>query len=168
MTKLSALHKLFRKIQLVAFDFDGVFTDNAVYVFDDGTEAVRCFRGDGMGLDKLKKAGIGTVIISTETNPVVTARSKKLGIRCIQGCDDKLNVLKSIAGEWGISLDYVAFVGNDINDLDCLKSVGLPVIVADSTEDVIPYAKVVLTNKGGNGAVREFCNMIWEAWNSEK
>lgn len=168
MTKLSVLHELFRNVQLVAFDFDGVFTDNAVYVFDDGTEAVRCFRGDGIGLNKLKKAGIETVIISTETNPVVTARSKKLGIRCIQGCNDKLNVLRSIAEQSGISLEYVAFVGNDINDLDCLKSVGLPVVVADSMEDVKPYAKVVLTNKGGNGAVREFCNMIWEAWNSEE
>ncbi len=75
---------LLAKIRLVAFDFDGVFTDNMVYVLEDGTEAVRCFRSDGLGLQKLKNLGIETVIISTEANPVVTARARKLKIRCIQ------------------------------------------------------------------------------------
>ena len=89
---------LFAKIRLVAFDFDGVFTDNMVYVLEDGTEAVRCFRSDGLGLQKLKKLGIETVIISTEANPVVSARARKLKIRCIQNCQDKRAVLEEIAG----------------------------------------------------------------------
>ena len=67
-------------IRLVAFDFDGVFTDDMVYVLQDGTEAVRCFRGDGIGLQKLVRLGIEAIIISTEANPVVTARADKLKI----------------------------------------------------------------------------------------
>ena len=76
------LQETIQKIRLVAFDFDGVFTDNMVYVLQDGSEAVRCNRSDGIGLQKLKKLGIETVIISTESNPVVSARAAKLKIRC--------------------------------------------------------------------------------------
>ena len=72
------LQKAIRKIRLIAFDFDGVFTDNMVYVLQDGSEAVRCNRSDGIGLQKLNKLGIKTVIISTESNPVVSARAQKL------------------------------------------------------------------------------------------
>ena len=114
----SAIKKDIRKIRLVAFDFDGVFTDNMVYVLQDGTEAVRCHRGDGIGLQKLKKIGIETVIISTEANPVVSARARKLKIRCYQDCRDKRKMLESLAQRLGISLDEVAFVGNDpLHDL---------------------------------------------------
>ena len=84
------------KIRLVAFDFDGVFTDNMVYVFENGTEAVRCSRGDGIGLQKLRDLGIETVIISTESNPVVSARARKLKMRCIQDCADKRKTLENI------------------------------------------------------------------------
>ena len=77
------LRKTIQRIRLVAFDFDGVFTDNMVYVMQDGAEAVRCNRGDGIGLQKLTKLGLETVIISTESNPVVSARARKLKIRCL-------------------------------------------------------------------------------------
>ena len=110
------LQETIRKNRLVAFDFDGVFTDNMVYVLQDGLEAVRCNRSDGIGLQKLKKLGVETVIISTESNPVVSARAQKLKIRCFQNCEDKRKTLESVARELGISLDEVAFVGNDIND----------------------------------------------------
>jgi 3-deoxy-D-manno-octulosonate 8-phosphate phosphatase KdsC-like HAD superfamily phosphatase len=83
------IDEIIGRIRLIAFDFDGVFTDNMVYVFENGTEAVRCFRSDGIGLHKLKKLGIDTVIISTEANPVVSARARKLKIHCIQDCQDK-------------------------------------------------------------------------------
>ena len=116
------LQEAIRKIRLIAFDFDGVFTDNMVYVLQDGSEAVRCNRSDGIGLQKLKKLGIETVIISTESNPVVSARAQKLKIRCFQNCEDKRKTLENVAREIGISLDEVAFVGNDINDQPCLDS----------------------------------------------
>ena len=111
--KLHNIDEMIRRIRLVAFDFDGVFTNNMVYVFEDGREAVRCFRSDGIGLHKLKKLGIETVIISTEANPVVSARAHKLKIRCIQDCQDKRAALEDIAHDQGIGLGEMAFVGND-------------------------------------------------------
>ncbi|HYR01894.1 MAG TPA: HAD family hydrolase, partial [Syntrophobacteria bacterium] len=154
------LSELIRTIRLVAFDFDGVFTDNAVYVFQDGSEAVRCFRGDGIGLEKLRALGVDVAIISTETNPVVSARARKLGIPCVQGCKDKRAALRDMAREKGISLAEVAFVGNDINDVPCLAAVGLPVIVQDAHPDVIPYGRYRTTSPGGRGAVRELCDLF--------
>jgi 3-deoxy-D-manno-octulosonate 8-phosphate phosphatase (KDO 8-P phosphatase) len=147
-------------IRLVAFDFDGVFTDNSVYVFQDGSEAVRCYRGDGIGLRRLEALGVLPLIISTEANPVVTARSYKLGIRCVQNCDDKLATLKSIIKEVAISKEQVAFVGNDVNDLDCLRYVGLSIVVNDAHTDVIPYAHYRTKVVGGYGAVREICDLF--------
>lgn len=155
-----SLEERIQAIRLVAFDFDGVFTDNMVYVFEDGSEAVRCFRGDGIGLRKLERAGIETVIISTETNPVVSARSRKLGIRCVQGCEDKRAALESIVQERGLSLAHVAFVGNDINDLPCLTRVGLPIVVQDAHPDVISHARYQTKARGGHGAVREICDLL--------
>jgi len=149
-----------RRIRLVAFDFDGVFTDDMVYVTQDGTEAVRCFRGDGIGLQKLTRLGIETVIISTEANPVVSARAAKLKIRCIQDVRDKRIALERFAAELGIALSEVAFVGNDINDLDVLRGVGLPVVVRNAHPDVIEHAIYRTELVGGHGAVREVCDLI--------
>jgi len=155
-----ALTERLRLIRLVAFDFDGVFTDNAVYVNQDGTEAVRCVRSDGIGLQTLAALGVATVVISTETNPVVGARSRKLSLRCIQGCDDKLAALESVLAELGLTRGEAAFVGNDINDLECLKAVGLPIVVADAHDDVVAHAVYRTKTRGGHGAVREVCDLI--------
>ena len=164
----TSLKERIRAIRLVAFDFDGVFTDNMVYTLEDGSEMVRCFRGDGLGLDKLRRAGIETIIISTETNPVISARSHKLGIRCIQGCEDKCSALKAIAQEMGLSLTQVAFVGNDLNDLPGLNIVGLPMVVQDAHSDVIPYASYQTSTPGGHGAVREICDLFERVLATEK
>jgi len=158
----SKLKERISKIRLIAFDFDGVFTDNMVYVFEDGSEAVRCFRSDGIGLQKLKKLGIEMVIISTESNPVVSARAAKLKIRCFQNCGDKHKTLESLVQGMGISLTEVSFVGNDINDFACLKSVGLPIVVQDAHPNVIPLAAYRTRNRGGHGAVREVCDLFEE------
>lgn len=155
-----ALAERFRALRLVAFDFDGVFTDNSVYVSQDGVESVRCVRSDGLGLQKLAVLGIVTIIISTETNPVVTARSRKLNMRCIQGCEDKLRALENVIAELGVSMSETAFVGNDVNDLECLKVVGLPIVVADAHPDVGAYAAFRTETRGGYGAVREICDLI--------
>ena len=157
------IEKVISKIRLVGFDFDGVFTDNMVYVFEDGSEAVRCSRGDGIGLQKLKHLGIEAVIISTESNPVVSARARTLQIRCVQDCADKRKALEHIAEEIGISLAEVAFVGNDINDLPCLTCVALPIVVQDAHQDVIPLALYQTKNPGGYGAVREICDFFERA-----
>lgn len=154
------LAELICAIRLVVFDFDGVFTDNMVYVFQDGREAVRCSRSDGLGLQKLARWDIHVVIVSTETNPVVSARSRKLGLRSIQGCDDKRLALESLSQEMGLPLSQVAFVGNDVNDLPCLNCVGLPIVVGDAHPDVIPYARYQTRALGGHGAVREVCDLF--------
>lgn len=157
-----------RAIRLVAFDFDGVFTDNMVYVFEDGSEAVRCFRSDGLGLRKLERIGISPVIISTETNQVVLLRSQKLKIRCEYGCEDKRATLDTIVREMGISLEQVSFVGNDINDLPCLTCTGLPIVVRDAHPDVIPSALYQTRARGGRGAVREICDLFEGALTAKK
>lgn len=149
-----------RSIRLVVFDFDGVFTDNTVYVSQDGAESVRCWRGDGLGLARLRETGVETVILSTETNPVVTARSRKLRVRCEQGCEDKLARLKALARELNVGLEETAFVGNDVNDLECLQAVGVPIVVQDAHPDVIGRAILRTTTVGGRGAVREVCDLI--------
>ena len=157
---LDSICEIIGRIRLIAFDFDGVFTDNMVYVFEDGREAVRCFRSDGIGLHKLKKLGIETVIISTEANPVVSARARKLKIRCIQDCQDKRTALEDIARDQGIGLGEVAFVGNDVNDLPCLECVGLPIVVQDAHQDVVSAARYQTKYPGGYGAVREVCDLF--------
>ena len=157
---LDTIESRIRNIRLVAFDFDGVFTDNSVYVFEDGREAVRCFRSDGIGLSKLKRLGIETVIISTETNPVVVARAKKLGVSCFHAIADKRAALDGILQEKGLALDQVAFVGNDVNDLPCLTCVGLPIVVCDAHPDVLGVALHRTSAVGGRGAVREVCDLF--------
>lgn len=147
------------RLDLVAFDFDGVMTDNAVLVGDDGRETVRCHRGDGWGLARLRDAGVAMMVLSTETNPVVAARCAKLKIPCHQGIGDKGAYLERFLAERSIDPAHVAFVGNDVNDLGCLRRVGFPVAVADSHPEVLAVARMVLTRRGGDGAVREFCDL---------
>lgn len=155
-----SLDEAIRRVRLVAFDFDGVFTDNTVYVFEDGREAVRCSRYDGLGLQKLPPLGLATIILSTEVNPVVSARARKLKVRCMQGCADKGVALDGIIGELGLTPDQVAFVGNDINDAGCLARVGLPIVVHDAHPDVLPLARFRTKAPGGHGAVREVCDLF--------
>jgi YrbI family 3-deoxy-D-manno-octulosonate 8-phosphate phosphatase len=152
---------------MVVFDFDGVFTTNQVLISQDGAESVLCWRGDGLGLAALKKIGIELLVVSTEKNPVVKQRCKKLDLRCIQGCDNKVEILKQEAAKLGIALENIAFMGNDINDKDCLTKVGLPVCVADAHKDVIKYAKLVIKSFGGYGAVRELCDFIVKVKNGK-
>jgi len=167
-TPIAALHAKIRAIRLIVFDFDGVFTDNAVYVFQDGSEAVRCSRADGIGLRKLERAGIAALILSTELNPVVSARARKLELRCEQGCKDKLKRLTEIIGELELDWRQVAFVGNDVNDLECLQRVGLPIIVRDAHPDVFATAYYRTTKPGGQGAVREVCDLFARALRGKK
>ncbi len=150
-------------VQLVAFDFDGVFTDNMVYLNEEGIESVRCWRSDGLGLSRLKSAGIKMVIISTEVNPVVTARAKKLNIPCRQSVEDKAQAIISICKEFEVDIKRVAFVGNDINDIAAFELVGLPIAVYDAHPDVLPYIAFQTKAMGGRGAVREVCDLIFMA-----
>jgi YrbI family 3-deoxy-D-manno-octulosonate 8-phosphate phosphatase len=150
-------------VQLVIFDFDGVFTDNAVYVSQDGVESVRCWRSDGLGLSRLAAAGVPSWIVSTEANPVVGARARKLRVACRQGVEDKAHAVLQICAELGVAPARTMFVGNDINDIPALCSVGLPVAVADAYPEVLPHVKHRTHKAGGMGAVREVCDWILAA-----
>lgn len=150
-----------RKVKFIAFDFDGVFTDNRVIVSERGEESVLCSRSDGIGLERLREIGIQFAVLSTESNPVVLARCKKLGVPCYSGLLDKLSCLKTLIEQQGIEFSEVAFVGNDINDLPCLRTVGFAVTVADAWDEVRREARYVLKRAGGFGAVREFCDQLY-------
>ena len=151
-------------VTFVVFDFDGVFTDNRVLVDQDGREAVFCSRADGLGLQALRRLGVGSLILSTETNPVVSARAVKLGIECVQGLGDtKWAALRQILADRTLPADQVAYVGNDINDLDCLRHVGVSICVADAYPAALAVARYVTERPGGLGAVREVCDLIVEA-----
>jgi YrbI family 3-deoxy-D-manno-octulosonate 8-phosphate phosphatase len=147
-------------VHLVVLDFDGVMTDNRVLVDQDGREAVWCHRGDGWGIERLKEAGVEILVLSTETNAVVDARCRKLGIACIQACGDKLKALEEIARLRSLRPEQVAYVGNDVNDLDCMKWAALPIAVADAVPEVRKVARFVTSSPGGRGAVREVCDLI--------
>ena len=149
-----------RRVRLIAFDFDGVFTDNTVYVFEDGREAVRCSRADGLGIGRLKALDIEPLIVSAEVNPVVRARADKLGIECFSGCGDKQAVLRQKLDERGLDASRAAFVGNDVNDIACLKYVGLPIVVRDAHPAVLPHGLYCTRRDGGDGAVREVCDLF--------
>ena len=164
----AGLAERIRGVRLIMFDFDGVFTDNGVWTFQDGREAVRCNRSDGIGLAQLRPLGVETMILSTEVNPVVTARATKLKIACTQGCEDKCVGLDTVLAERGLSDAQVAFVGNDVNDLPCLRRVGLPIAVRDAHPDVLPYAKYVTHTLGGHGAVREVCDLFVRVLNGQE
>jgi YrbI family 3-deoxy-D-manno-octulosonate 8-phosphate phosphatase len=160
---VTELEPLLERVRLAVFDFDGVFTDNRVWVNERGEEALAFSRSDGLGLRRLDEAGVQYLIVSMERNPIVGARAQKLGVDCVQGVDDKLSVLRERAGAAGVPLEDVAYVGNDINDAACLQAVGLPVVPADAWPEVVPFARWVLSRPGGAGCVREFCDAVWGA-----
>jgi YrbI family 3-deoxy-D-manno-octulosonate 8-phosphate phosphatase len=160
---VTELEPLLRRVRLAIFDFDGVFTDNRVWVNERGEESLAFSRSDGLGLRRLDEVGVQYLIVSMEPNPIVGARAVKLNAECLQGVDDKLAVVVERAEQLGVSLEEAAYLGNDVNDADCLRAVGCPVVPADAWPEVRPLARVVLSRPGGAGCVREFCDAVWEA-----
>lgn len=152
---------MFHEIELIAFDFDGVFTDNSVLVSETGEESVRCNRSDGLGLSRLKKMGIKLIIVSTEKNPVVSKRALKLDLPCRQNVEDKAKEIIEICNEFNVSPSKTMFVGNDINDIPAFLEVGCPVAVNDAYPEVLAYVKYRTQRNGGYGAVREICDLVY-------
>jgi YrbI family 3-deoxy-D-manno-octulosonate 8-phosphate phosphatase len=148
------------RLSLLVFDFDGVLTDNRVWVSEEGVEAVACNRSDGLAIDMLRKHGVEMFVLSKEKSPVVGARCVKLRLPHQQGIDDKHAALRSLTTERGISLDEVVYLGNDVNDLECMLNVACGVAVADAHPDVLARADLVLNASGGRGAIRELCDLV--------
>ncbi len=156
------------RVRLVVLDFDGVLTDNHVWTDGDGREMVAADRGDGWGLARLRERGVEVVVLSTETDPVVAARCRKLGLPFIQGSGDKAAALRSLLVERGRTSGETIYLGNDENDLACFPLVACALAVADAHPSALAAADRVLSHRGGHGAVRELCDMLIETQESKE
>jgi YrbI family 3-deoxy-D-manno-octulosonate 8-phosphate phosphatase len=150
-------------IALIIYDFDGVMTDNRVLIFKNGQEAVWVNRSDGLAVKMIKQMGISQVIVSTEANPIVAVRAKKLQIPFVQGVDDKRKVVEEYLHQNRIQKENVVFVGNDINDESAMKFVGIAITPSDGHPDIKKISHVVLSVKGGYGVVREILELLMKA-----
>ncbi len=150
------------KIDLIICDFDGVITDNRVWVDQDGTEMVAAFRSDSMRIKEVQAAGIEVMILSSEPNRVVEARAKKMGVEAIHGVaiHDKGRVMREVLEQKNVRAENVVYIGNDLNDLPCFEVAGWAVAVADAYPEVLRAADFVLSKAGGHGALRELCDLI--------
>lgn len=150
------------QIDLLVLDFDGVVTDNRVWVNEDGREMVAAWRSDSLIMSKLRAAGTEVVILSSEVNPVVAARARKMKVEAIHGIglEDKAEVLKNLLESRKINPAHVAYIGNDLNDLPCFEVVGWAVAVSNAQPEVLRAADFVTSKPGGHGAVREVCDLI--------
>ncbi|MBL8102459.1 MAG: acylneuraminate cytidylyltransferase [Anaerolineales bacterium] len=149
-------------IKMIICDFDGVVTDNLVITDQDGKESVVASRSDSMHIKKLREMGVEVMILSSEPNPVVAARAKKMGVEAIHnvGMQDKGRVMREVLEQKNVKAENVVYVGNDLNDLPCFEIAGWSVAVADAYPEVIRAADYVLTKPGGHGAIRELCEII--------
>ena len=148
------------KIDIIIYDFDGVMTNNKVYVDQLGNEMVQVNRADGLGVSEIKKLGIEQIIISTEKNLVVTTRAAKLNINCLQGIENKKESLQKYGSENNYDLQNVAFVGNDINDKEVMEIVGYSFCPVDAHGSIKEISNHILDTKGGNGVIRELLDFI--------
>jgi YrbI family 3-deoxy-D-manno-octulosonate 8-phosphate phosphatase len=147
-------------IDAVVLDFDGTQTDDRVLIDSEGREFVSVHRGDGLGIAALRRSGLQMLILSSEQNPVVAARARKLKLPVLHGIDRKDLALKQWCEEQGIAPERVLYVGNDVNDLPCFALVGWPVAVGSAHDVVRGAARAVTTVPGGEGAIREIAGWI--------
>ena len=159
---MSNIEKTFPKnIKAVVFDFDGVFTNNKVYLSEDGKESVRCDRSDGWGIGILQKYDLLLSVMSSEVNPVVLRRCEKLNLECYhQLKDSKYKCFLQWCEKKNISPSEVIYIGNDENDVECLKNAGCGIVPADAHDSAKKVSDFVLSKKGGDGAVRELADSI--------
>jgi 3-deoxy-D-manno-octulosonate 8-phosphate phosphatase (KDO 8-P phosphatase) len=149
-------------IEAIVFDFDGVLTDNKVYLDQEGKESVSCSRADGLAFDVLHELKKPTYILSTEKNPVVTARANKLKIHAIQGISNKVDGIKGLAVKENFDLQRILYIGNDLNDYRVMQLCGYTACPADSHKKIKEISTIILKTSGGNGIVRELLEDIFQ------
>jgi len=142
-------------IYAFVFDFDGVLTNNLVYLNQEGVESVACSRSDGLAFDVLRKLNKPAYILSTEENNVVSARAKKLKITVLQGVENKVLGIQKIAKEENCKPENILYVGNDLNDYRVMGICGFTACPADSHYKIKKISDIVLKTHGGQGIVRE-------------
>ncbi len=149
------------RISMFGMDVDGVLTDGGIYYGDSGIELKRFNVHDGMGVTLLRRAGVVPFIITARRSAATARRAGELGItEAHQGVKDKLRCLEEIASRYSVGLERIAFVGDDISDLEVLMRVGLPIAVGNAVDEVRRVAKFVTARSGGDGAVREACEHV--------
>ena len=149
------------KIDAFIFDFDGVMTNNLVYIDQEGKESVSCSRADGLAFDVLHKLNIPSFILSSETNPVIKMRANKLRIKAIQGILDKEIAVKELANKYSYNLKNLIYIGNDLNDYQAMKICGYSICPADSHPIIKEISNLTLQSKGGDGVVRELLENVF-------
>ena len=149
-------------IDAFIFDFDGVLTNNLVHLDQNGKEWVSCSRADGLAFDVLRKLNKPSFILSTEKNPVVSARAEKLKIKVFQGVDNKVDVLMNLINKNYFNIKKVLYVGNDLNDYRAMQLCGYTICPADSHEKIKQISTVTLKSKGGDGVVRELIEQVMD------
>ncbi|MBW1801671.1 MAG: HAD hydrolase family protein [Deltaproteobacteria bacterium] len=152
------------QIRLLILDVDGVLTDGRIIISEKGVETKEFNVKDGLGIKMLMKAGIEVSIVSSRLSKALEHRARELGIGDIHlGVEDKGLLCQKMIHKKGLTRNQVSCIGDDLPDLSMFKQVGFPVAVADAAEEVREAAKYITRNKGGNGAVREVCEMILKA-----
>lgn len=168
VAKRRPVRELLRNIRLFATDVDGVLTDAGMYYSESGDEWKKFNTRDGMGIKLLQRAGLVTAIVTQERTRLVARRAEKLAIPELhQGAMDKLSVIRDMAARHGVTLRQVAYIGDDVNDIEALKAVGFSAAPADGLPQVLEIVGYVCRKNGGEGAVRELAEMILEAQSSK-
>ncbi|MCK9225356.1 MAG: HAD-IIIA family hydrolase [Candidatus Muirbacterium halophilum] len=148
-------------IKMIVLDVDGTLTDGNIYYTSAGEEIKQFNVKDGMGITLANRLGIKFVIITGRTSEIVQKRAIELGITDVyQGSNKKLDILKNLCIKYKIDKDEIAYIGDDINDLSCMKYVKLPMTTADSVDEVKKVCEFISIKNGGNGAVRECIDHI--------
>lgn len=160
----ASLLRVLKGVRLFAMDVDGVLTDAGMYYSESGEELKKFNTRDGMGIKLLQRAGLITALITMEETKLVTRRAEKLAIPEVhQGARDKLAVMREMVARHGLTLQQVAYIGDDVNDLEVLNAVGFSAAPADALPAVRIAVDYVCRQKGGEGAVREVADLILEA-----
>jgi 3-deoxy-D-manno-octulosonate 8-phosphate phosphatase (KDO 8-P phosphatase) len=154
-------YSFFNRIDLFIFDFDGVLTNNLVHLDQNGVEQVSCSRSDGLAFDVFRKLNKTVFILSTEKNPIVSTRAKKIKVPVLQGSNDKVETLINLSREKKINLDNVLYVGNDVNDYYAMKLCGYTACPSDSHPRIKEICDIVLKSSGGKGVVRELLEDVF-------
>jgi len=156
----SICYSQLQNCKALVMDFDGVHTNDKVIVGQNGMEAVTVSRADGLGIGMLQKMGLKLLILTREENDVVLVRAKKIGVEIKNGVVDKISLLKEWANENKLKSTEIAYVGNDINDIECLQWVSFPFVPNDITDNFKNYGFITLQSKGGQGVIREIAGIL--------
>ena len=155
--------KLFQNVKLIVYDFDGVMTDNHVYLNQDGVEMAMCHRGDGLGVGIIRDLGIEQYIISTEENPIVACRAQKLKIGVMHKVKNKAQAFLQLCSDMSADPSEVMYIGNDTNDLEAMKLAGVRGAPADAEPEILSIADWISAKNGGQGVIRELARILSES-----